>query len=69
MAHGDLLRCVGSQRLNSALHFNLEIGVGVPHGRFAEDCCDLLPPEDNIWRARRDSNSRPNAPEAFALSS
>ena len=25
--------------------------------------------EEVIWRARRDSNSRPNAPEAFALSS
>jgi hypothetical protein len=25
--------------------------------------------ENEGWRARRDSNSRPNAPEAFALSS
>ena len=29
----------------------------------------LVEGEEEIWRARRDSNSRPNAPEAFALSS
>jgi integrase len=34
-----------------------------------ENCSEVTEERNGYWRARRDSNSRPNAPEAFALSS
>ena len=50
-------------------------GHNFGHSQKTEEICgkaeplQLIEAEEEIWCARRDSNSRPNAPEAFALSS